>query len=81
MSESTKQEKKGLEVGINYGACFGLKEDSGQKMMFLGGDKWRAVCPGKDNIEAICHKTTATVLEYINRPGRSAGCQASMMRG
>lgn len=57
--------KKELVVGENYGACFGLKKE-GQALIYMGGNKWKAVCPVKGENTADSEKMTASALNYIN---------------
>jgi len=63
---------KTLEIGKNYGACFGLDADKGEKMIYLGGNKWRGENGGK-SLEIESEKTTKSALEYINRPSVTMG--------
>lgn len=63
---------KTLEIGKNYGGCFGLESDKGQKMIYLGGNKWRGE-NGEKSVEKDCDKTTAKAIEYINRPSVMMG--------
>jgi hypothetical protein len=63
---------KTLEIGQNYGECFGLDAKQNKKMIYLGDNKWQAI-NGEKNLEKICEKTSAKVLEYINRPSIQMG--------
>jgi hypothetical protein len=65
-------ENKILEVGKNYGSIFGLDEKKSNKMVFLGGIKWRAEKPGLTK-EMDSEITTKNALEYINRPSVHMG--------
>ena len=56
-----------LTIGDNYGSIFGLDSTKGQKMIYLGGSKWRAEKPGITK-EMDSPDTVAKALAYINTP-------------
>lgn len=62
---------KQLTIGQDYGSIFGLP--SGNKMIFMGGNKWRAESADGRVHEADSAKTTENALEYVNRPSVSVG--------
>lgn len=63
---------KALEVGKDYGFCFGLDADKGKKMIYNGGDSWTGV-NGEKTMTMDAPKTTAGAMEYINRPSHGTG--------
>ena len=58
---------KELTIGDNYGSIFGLDAAKCQKMIYLGGSKWRAEKPGLAK-EMDSPDTSAKALAYINGP-------------
>ena len=58
---------KTLEIGKNYGECFGLDASKGCEMIYSGGDNWLARKPGAEKI-ITTPDTTKKAIEYINRP-------------
>ncbi len=58
---------KQLEIGKNYGECFGLNPASGQQLIYKGENNWLAIKPGAERV-LVSADTTAKALEYINRP-------------
>ena len=57
-----------LKIGTDYGSIFGLEAGKGQKMVYLGGIKWRAEKPGAIR-EIDCQRTTDKVVAYVSKPG------------
>lgn len=64
---------KTLEIGKDYGFCFGLDADKGKKMIYNGGDSWTGVNGEKTMTIDSAPKNTAGALEYINRPSHGTG--------
>lgn len=59
--------QKSLEIGENYGYCFGLQ--SSKQLIYRGGDNWEAINKETGATKVMeSAKTTAGALEYINRP-------------
>jgi hypothetical protein len=63
---------KTLEIGKNYGECFGLDPAAGKKMIYNGGDSWTGI-NGEKSQTMESPKTTASAIEYINRPSYKTG--------
>jgi len=59
--------QKQLVIGDDYGPICGLDKSKGQRLIYLGGDKWRAEKPGAVK-EVESQETTANTLAYIRKP-------------
>lgn len=64
---------KSLEIGKDYGSIFGIDAKTGKQMIYLGGNTWKAVMPGKGEMVKESESTTKTAIEYINRPSHTMG--------
>ena len=67
--------EKTLEIGTNYGSCFGFEKEKGQQLIYQGGDTWLAI-NGETQKEVDSKDTTKKALEYINRPSIHMGMLA-----
>lgn len=66
-----------LEIGKDYRFAFvgGGSEATkrGEKMVYKGNDTWEATNEKGQTMTAVSAKTTASALEYINRPSVMMG--------
>lgn len=64
---------KTLEIGKDYGSIFGIDSKTGKKVIYMGGNTWKAVMPGKGEMVKESEGTTKNAIEYINRPSYTMG--------
>ena len=60
------KEKVSLIVGKDYGDVFGLKAEKGQYLIFMGGETWKAMSPGKEDMVKESKGTTEQVITYLS---------------
>lgn len=62
-----------LQVGKDYGDVFGLKAERGEHLIYMGGQTWKAVAPGKEDMVKESKGTTEKVIIYLNSPHYRVG--------
>ena len=67
------KEKVSLIIGKDYGDVFGLKGEKGQHLIYMGGETWKAMSPGKDDMVKESKGTTEQVITYLSSPHYRVG--------